>query len=358
MNLFHLYQKLSNDEFCFAYLDNFSDSATDALIAIQDARLASKKKIKRKVSFLVTECFQNIVRHSEDSIVEFDKLFALRSTGSHHSIVTINPIDRSKQDNLKTSLEKLENLTKDELKQIYLDSLNGNTFSLKGGAGLGLIEMARKTKQVPSYNFDKLTDNLTAFKLELTISEGLNDDTIVPSNVMDELYPSMQKNRVLLMQKGDFSQDAVLSLFELIESNLKSQGEEGIQTKKLYLLIELLQNMSTNTIEQDGKKNGIFQIRIREDGNLIFQTGNCISRKKSIILKKRLDSIKNLSKIEVLKLYHTELRKGMDSDDEEANKGGIGLLEILKLTNGNLAYEITPIDESVSFVSFTATIEK
>ena len=116
MKIFDLFNDLRKDDFCFAYLDEFSESSTDALIALQDARLADKRKIRRKISFLVTECFQNIVRHTENSNQNFDKLFGLRSNGSILSISTINPIIRAKQEKLKASLDHLKELSTEELK--------------------------------------------------------------------------------------------------------------------------------------------------------------------------------------------------------------------------------------------------
>lgn len=353
MKLFNLYKDLKDDDFCFAYLDHFSDSSTDALIALQDARLADKRKIRKKISFLVTECFQNVVRHSEPSEQKFDKLFGLRSNDSIHTISTINPIIKGKKDKLQESIDHLKELSPKELKAIYLGSLTGNDFSQKGGAGLGLIEMARKSNGVPTYHFKDINDEISEFTLNLALSENKEDSIVGTPPAMDVFYPYFKSERVLMMQKGDFSQDVVVSLFELIEGNLKSDNGIKNYTKSLYLIIELLQNMSANSVEMDGKKNGIFQIQLSEEGNLVFQTGNLIEKENGIDLEKYIASLENLSKIELLKRYNKELKKGLLNEDLE-QRGGIGLLEILKLTEGNLHFENHPINNEVSFVSFKA----
>lgn len=356
MKLFDLYKDLQNDDFCFAYLDQFSDTSTDALIALQDARLADNRKIRKKISFLVTECFQNIVRHSEDSDQKFDKMFGLRSRGNIHAISTINPIIESKREKLGNSLDNLKELSSEELKAIYLEALSSGDFSDKGGAGLGLIEMARKTNKVPTYEFNPIDEELVSFTLNLTITE--NKGEIVTDNLvtMDHYHPYFKTERVLMMQKGNFSQDIVISIFELIENNLESNSDAIVHTKSLYLLIELLQNMSANAVEVNGEKTGIFQVQLSEKGGLIFQTGNCIKNEDAVKLKKYLYSIQNLDKIELLKMYNKELKKGLLSEHEE-NRGGIGLLEILKLTRGNLDFEIDPVNTETSFISFRASIE-
>ncbi|MFT5820246.1 MAG: hypothetical protein ACI8ZM_001485 [Crocinitomix sp.] len=355
MKLFDLYKDLENDDFCFAYLDHFSDSSTDALIALQDARLADKRKIRKKISFLVTECFQNVVRHSESSEQNFDKLFGLRSYGQTHSISTMNPVIISEQSNLENSIDQLTKMSREELKTIYLGSLSGNNFSNKGGAGLGLIEMARKTNRVPSYHFENINDHLTAFTLKLSISENKDELLEESPRSMVEFYPYFKSERILMMQKGDFSQEVVMSLFELIENNVKLNSASKEYTKTLYLIIELLQNMSANALEVDGKKNGIFQIQLDADGGFIFQTGNCIKNENALELEKNMATLENMNKIDLLKRYNKELKKGLLNEDSE-QRGGVGLIEILKLTEGNLNFEITPINDEICFVSFKAMI--
>ncbi|NOQ72559.1 MAG: hypothetical protein GQ574_11185 [Crocinitomix sp.] len=356
MNLFDLYSELKTDDFCFAYLDHFSDSSTDALIALQDARLADKRKVRKKISFLVTECFQNVVRHTEHSDQKLDKLFGMRSCGPIHSISTINPIIKSQREQLQNSIDHLNELSPEELKAVYLGSLTGNDFNNKGGAGLGLIEMARKTNRVPLYSFDSINDELDSFTLNLSLSENKEEPTKESNRSMATFYPYFKAENVLMMQKGNFSQEIVVSLFELVENNLQQNLATARHTKSLYLMVELLQNMSANTIEIDGKRNGIFQIKLGPHGGFIFQTGNCVTNAHALELKKYIESLENLNKIDLLKKYNMELKKGLSNDDSE-HRGGIGLLEILKLTDGNLDFEMTQINDETSFVSFSAMVK-
>ena len=72
---------------------------------------------------------------------------------------------------------------------------------------------------------------------------------------------------------------------------------------------------------------------------------------------KRLFLIPLFAFLIALSLSHNkELKKGIANDDSE-HRGGIGLLEILKLTDGNLDFEIVQIDDENSFVTFTAMVK-
>lgn len=355
MKIIDLYKKLDADDFCFAYLDNFSDSVTDSLISIQESRSDTTRKINKKVSYLVTECFQNIVRHAEKTQFDFDKLFALRSSNGHHSIITINPVQKEKKESLAKSLAELESLSPEELKQVYLNSLNNEGFSEKGGAGLGLIEMARKTKQAPKYQFEDMNEELSKFILELHILEAEAEETLNQNINSGELGAALKEDQTLMIQKGDFSQESVMSLFELIEKNLAANGVNPGASKKLYLLIELLQNMSANALESEKGKVGIFRIKLNPNGKLTFETGNYMESKDSQKLSDYLDSIKGLNKIELRKKYSQELVNGLTREEEDGH-AGIGLLEILKLSNSNLDYEIDNSDPERSFITFAATV--
>jgi len=172
-----------------------------------------------------------------------------------------------------------------------------------------------------------------------------------------EFYRDLSRSRILILQKSDFSKETVLSLFELIENNQSNPQFNAVRSKKLYLLIELLQNMSANNSSDKHNRDGIFQISLTKNNKLLYETGNCIQNDQAELLKSRMDSILNLNKIELLKAYKKELMKGLE-DNDTTSRAGIGLLEILKLTKGRLSYQIDPIKDSLSFITFSATIDK
>lgn len=354
MAMYTIYDQLSNEDFSFAYLDNFTESATEALISLQDARIRPDKAARKKIRYLVTECFQNIIRHSHPEHEEFDKLFAVRSTGNHHAVISINPVHENKVEQLSASIDGLKNLSEDELKNVYLDALQGKGFNQYGGAGLGLIEMARKAKKVPNYSFQPIDNELSAFHFELNFcsERGQSIDNFDIST--NEFYHYLKENKVLIMQKGQFTQDVVMALFELLESSLKNNNEQGGISQKLYLVIELLQNMSNYSLLTDKGKSGIFQIKLGKNNEMIFETGNYLEKDRANEFEKHLTQLKKLGRVELLKRYNEELKAG--TKEASHARGGIGIMEILKLTNGQLSHEIVPIDTAKSFIQLTATI--
>ena len=75
----------------------------------------------------------------------------------------------SNTEKLKKKIDEINAMTKEELKSYYLESLKNTELSEKGGAGLGMIDMARKSGQKLDYRFDPLNDRFTFFSLMITI---------------------------------------------------------------------------------------------------------------------------------------------------------------------------------------------
>ena len=70
---------------------------------------------------------------------------------------------------LKEKIDKINSLNKDELKDMYKFILNHQKLSAKGGGGLGLVDIARKTGSKLVYSFFNYNDNYYFFNLEIKI---------------------------------------------------------------------------------------------------------------------------------------------------------------------------------------------
>ena len=57
----------------------------------------------------------------------------------------------------------------DELKDMYKFILNHQRLSEKGGGGLGLVDIARKTGNKLDYNFNSYNDKYSFFNLDVYI---------------------------------------------------------------------------------------------------------------------------------------------------------------------------------------------
>jgi len=356
MEVYSLYSRLKRDNFSLFYMGEFDDDLTEVLMRIQETSSDEGKSIKKRVSYLIAECFQNIIRHS-DQEQEVDlggaaKFFMMRHIEGTHYLATANPVEEENKETLINSLDSLQNLSQAELKEIYLNSLGNNALNAKGGGGLGLIEMARKTKNPPAYSFIDLNEQYSNFFMQLKMKGEDSSDNIKIEDTIS-MYDELLENKIVLLRKGDFSQESILPLFKLFESNLQLKKEDLVFKKKsLYILIELLQNMNRHAVSVNGSQEGLFLVAL-DKGVYTMKTGNFIKKEAADKLKGHLDSLVGLDNIQLSKRYKEQLMSNTISEDQGA---GIGVIEMFRQSDGEIHYSFEEVNENLSFYSFSATL--
>ncbi len=79
------------DRICMFYRGNFDDTFTDKLISLADYEV--EKKAKKRISFLISESFQNIIRHGIDQLSDRNgNLFGIRAVSPFLDIFSSNLI--------------------------------------------------------------------------------------------------------------------------------------------------------------------------------------------------------------------------------------------------------------------------
>lgn len=363
VNTYDLFQNVRDDDSCLVYMGHFDDHFTDILIEVNEAAAAQDtKSTRKKVSFLIAECFQNIVRHGSDDHtrihVENPKMFTIRNLDGIYSMCTSNVVNNNKVSDLERLLTSLNNVSKDELKEIYLNSLENNSYNEAGGAGLGLIEMARRSNRAPDFFFDRISPDFSNFFMQIEIIPKQLTETHETGNILidqsRELYAKLRDENIVLLRKGNFSQDNVLPLFKLIEANVQREDTgPTIDKKGIYVLIEMLQNVSKHGYSDDDRTDGI--IAISQKGEYFqISTGNFIENKNIEKLNARLTELYGMNMATLKRHY----KKALFNFDEESVKGGagIGLIEMFKICKEPIEYQFTPVTDELSFLSISITI--
>ena len=135
-------------------------------------------KVRKKVYNVLVESLQNLYHHVEelpenlrnDMDAKFGILVVSRENDAY-KISTGNFISSEKIKFLKDKIDKINSLSKDELKDMYKFILNHQKLSAKGGGGLGLVDIARKTGNKLEYTFQHYIDDYYFFNLDVFITE-------------------------------------------------------------------------------------------------------------------------------------------------------------------------------------------
>ncbi len=136
--------------------------------------------IRKKVFHVMIECLQNITKHSDD----FDEkekqigngLFVVGQNKDSFYVVTGNLIGNEKIKVLEERINLLNNADKAKLKELFLKQMMDGVLTEKGGAGLGLIDIARKSGRKLFYHFVPYDNHRHFFLLVVTIPTNSSDD--------------------------------------------------------------------------------------------------------------------------------------------------------------------------------------
>jgi hypothetical protein len=361
LSAYNVYKMLAKDSFVLLYMGVFDDELTTILMDINDASKFEIKSSRKKISFLIAECFQNIVRHSDEedkaSIgFKLPEMFLLRNRKTMHHLVTTNIVKNQDKIKLTQSIDHLKTLSKAELKALYLEVFTNDSHTERGGAGLGLIEMARKSGTAPTYKFEALGNNFSNFFFQVNVLPQDAPEVISEKETSLDpaiaIYDKMTEQKIVLLQKGDFSKEAIMPLIQLFENNLALKSEDVVVMKKVItLLVEMLENIHDHAKEMNGFREGIFYVAEKAPGQYEVNTGNFIPVSQSILLKERLDLLSNTNGAKKAKKSRTS--KLSDGDKYQP---GVGLAEICKNSSGKLIYEFRPIGHSLSFFSLKVSL--
>jgi hypothetical protein len=361
---YRFFNRFKDDHFCLAYMGEFDDELTESLIRTNESSVQEPQKFKKRLSFLIAECFQNIIRHADKPEIltqtnNKPKIFALRNIGNSHYISSTNLIENTKKEELEEKLNSINTLTAEKLKQIYLEALVNNEISAKGGGGLGLIEMARKSGSPLKFAFEFVNYFYSVFYIQVRfIAQGdtpdpTQSDVSIHIDETKDLYNQMLTENVFMIRKGDFSQESILPLITLIEGNLKLQTNfSGSKKKTLYMLVEMLQNISKHGVLKNGEREGIFMIS-QKNNHYVLTAGNYIESDAIPVLKEKLENTIHLDKDQLNKAYKDAL---FNSEPSINGNAGIGLIELCKYSTEKISYTFTTINEKLSFFSLSITV--
>ncbi len=178
--IYKIYKQLEQRNVILSFKGMMTSELLTTILQIMESkmdRFEERPKIKKKVFNVLVECLQNLYHHiDEDDMAkssqnETNSLFMIAKSETTYEITTGNYMRPTEVEGLKDKLDLINGMDKDELKSYYKQVLNEGTMSDKGTAGLGMIDIARKSGKKLEYSFSPINDNLTFFSLSVKIAE-------------------------------------------------------------------------------------------------------------------------------------------------------------------------------------------
>jgi hypothetical protein len=178
--LSHLYSfhKLMNEnDIMLVYCGDFSQELNKTLLSFTERKFKSENvedNTRRKIFNIMVEILQNISKNKVEvmeNTPEIDAIFILGANNDDYMLISSNLIMNDKISPLKNRLDQVNSLDKEGLKQLYKDVRLNASFSDKSGAGIGIIDIARKSENRLDYSFEEVDSLYSVFSLLIRISK-------------------------------------------------------------------------------------------------------------------------------------------------------------------------------------------
>jgi hypothetical protein len=180
--VYDFHKDMIANRFTLVYEGEITHQITKAFTSLAENKMDSYSEdasMKKKVFHVMVECLQNLSKHADDNTLlegsghSGNGIFIVGLLGDDnqaYQVLTGNAVESNKVPELKALLEKINQLDKDGLKELFKKQMREGSLSEKGGAGLGLIDIARKTGEKLEYNFIEIDDKTSFFLLRTKIS--------------------------------------------------------------------------------------------------------------------------------------------------------------------------------------------
>lgn len=159
---------------------DFSQQTTRSVLSEAEGILKASdaaEKVKRKVFMVMAESLQNIMKHTDNAPLRTcnkKALILLEETAYDYTVISQNAVSGNKVAALRKKLHFINTLTKTDLKDVYRMAIQSDYLVKNGSAGLGLVDMARKSGQKFTFNFREMIQGYYFFLLKVKINREEN----------------------------------------------------------------------------------------------------------------------------------------------------------------------------------------
>lgn len=175
--IYELHKTMLEKDLILVYEGEFNQEITKSVLSMTERNMDTFNEdggIKRKVFNIMVESLQNICKHSEKLENAGYKdansaIFMIGKQEDYYTITSGNPMLTEYVPDITRRLTNINKLDKQGLKLLYKDQIKNGHISERGGAGLGFIDMARKSGNKLGFDFETINDIYTFFSLKTTI---------------------------------------------------------------------------------------------------------------------------------------------------------------------------------------------
>jgi hypothetical protein len=223
--------KLNEQQVISAFKGKIGPAVLRSILRTTESKLVEQGEsvpVRKKIFNILVELIQNLIKHVDTEARGDKAVSTLMVTRDEEGylISTGNPLHKSMSAEMQDRIQRLNAMSKEELRQFYMNTMVRNELSEKGGAGLGLIDIVRKAGGKINCFVDQVNDYLDFLVLQIRVKTPSNFESHRPFVSLDMKYTvhnlsiesTEDSPRVLL--------DAVTGLLSFSGTSIPENSEE------------------------------------------------------------------------------------------------------------------------------------
>jgi len=329
-----LYDVFAGDRSTFLYSGRFHDAHTARLIVLGEETSIDQengKGLRARLAFVLVEAYQNIIRHRAELPTALARgpgrsLLLVRAFSGTHEVSTMNPVSNVEAVHVVRQLSGLEQLIPQQLKERYLESLKHDSRTERGGAGLGLIEMARRSGNALRHRLSPIDATHQLFTLQVVLEPA--EGSLRPLSLLEQLHQQTGALDLLLFCKGISTQRMAEAIERMVEQELADEPDRAQwATMVLRSMLSLLDHLAAEPGDLS-----VSLIRTPEGYSLI--AGTLLDRPNSVRLEAAFSDPTNATQV-LASIVPSELLQQLERDAQRplafarmASENGLDLVLI------------------------------
>ena len=182
IDIFQQFQVFQRENVIVSFRGEVSFELVKAILDNVESRLMKiepELKVRKKVVNVLIEAYQNLCHHIEtgEDLKAVDQgkmgLMLLNYDAKNYYVATGNFIMNHAIPKLESWLNEINSKDEKELRMLYKEVLNNETFSKKGGGGLGFIDISRKSGSKMEFKFHKQNKDYSFFEFRIKVSRKI-----------------------------------------------------------------------------------------------------------------------------------------------------------------------------------------
>lgn len=181
-DLRNLRKTVASERILFSYRGEITQELMVFFLRIVDKKLTNSKEnplIRRRILNIMIESLQNAVKHARDWYneeldvePEYEAVFMLCRKEDKYLLINGNAVKNDVKPFIERKIENINSLSSDKQRKLFRNIIKYGVYGSKGGAGLGFVDMARKSGDLINFDFEEINEGYSYFTYLITLDRN------------------------------------------------------------------------------------------------------------------------------------------------------------------------------------------